>query len=295
MPRHKGEDYKISAVKYYLKTKHQTNTCEIFECSQRSLMRWVNKYNKNKTVKRKSRKAVSYKVTQQHIKYIKTQLKTNKTISMQELSNSINDKFGIKLSRSHIASVVRDNNITLKQTRLRHEPITRYKKPIDINKQIKKFYTEIKKYKLSDIICIDETSLHSHEVRKHCYSELGKRCVIKTNNQEVFKKYTGIFAISTNGVIGYEIYEKGGINSERLVEFLKKFVLKKYKNKVIILDNASSHRNKKVKDLIQEKNKLLYSVPYQHYTNAIENFFSVLKNKLRKYNGIGYKELLKKY
>jgi len=57
MPRHKGEDYKISAVKYYLKTKHQTNTCEIFECSQRSLMRWVDKYNKNKTVKRKSRKA----------------------------------------------------------------------------------------------------------------------------------------------------------------------------------------------------------------------------------------------
>ena len=50
-------------------------------------MRWVNKYNKNKTVKRKSRKAVSYKVTQQHIKYIKKQLKSNKTISMQELSN----------------------------------------------------------------------------------------------------------------------------------------------------------------------------------------------------------------
>lgn len=76
-------------------------------------MRWVNKYNKNKQLKEKSRKAVSYKVTQQHIKYIKTQIKTNKTISMQELSNSINDKFGIKLSRSHIASVVRDNNITL--------------------------------------------------------------------------------------------------------------------------------------------------------------------------------------
>ena len=32
----KSEDYKISAVKYYLKSKHQTNTCEIFECSQRT-------------------------------------------------------------------------------------------------------------------------------------------------------------------------------------------------------------------------------------------------------------------
>ena len=72
MPKHKSEDYKISAVKYYLKSKHQTETCQIFECSQRSLMRRVDKYTvKNKTVKRKSRKAVSYKVTQQHIKYIK--------------------------------------------------------------------------------------------------------------------------------------------------------------------------------------------------------------------------------
>ena len=49
MPKHKSEDYKISAVKYYLKT----NTCEIYECSQRSLMRWIDKYNKNKRVERK--------------------------------------------------------------------------------------------------------------------------------------------------------------------------------------------------------------------------------------------------
>ena len=70
---------------------------------------------------------------------------------MQELSNSINDKFGIKLSRSHIASVVRDNNITLKQTRLRHEPVTRYKKTIDINKQITKFYKPTKSTKFKTL------------------------------------------------------------------------------------------------------------------------------------------------
>ena len=47
MPHHKSEDYKISAVKYYLKSKHQTETCEFFECSQRSLMRWVDKPKKS--------------------------------------------------------------------------------------------------------------------------------------------------------------------------------------------------------------------------------------------------------
>ena len=54
----------------------------------------------------------------------------------------------------------------------------------------------------------------------------------------------------------------------------------KYNNKLIILDNASCRRNEKVKDVINRHNKLLHSVVYQHYTNCIENYFSILKNYL---------------
>jgi hypothetical protein len=68
-------------------------------------------------------------------------------------------------------------------------------------------------------------------------------------------------------------------------------IINKYKNKLIILDNASSHRNDKVKNIITKNNKLLYSVPYQHYTNAIEMFFSMLKSKLQKKSGLTYKEI----
>jgi len=39
----------------------------------------------------------------------------------------------------------------------------------------------------------------------------GKRYVIQTNNQNVFKKYTGIFAMTTEGILFYTIYLKGGI------------------------------------------------------------------------------------
>jgi hypothetical protein len=49
------------------------------------------------------------------------------------------------------------------------------------------------------LFCIDETSVKSlqkHQKHNHCYNEIGKRCVIKTQSQEVFKKYRGIFAIS---------------------------------------------------------------------------------------------------
>ena len=44
---------------------------------------------------------------------------------------------------------------------------------------------------------------------------------------------------------------------------------------------------------VKEKNKLLYSIPYQPYKNAIENFFSMLKSKLQKMKGLKYKELKK--
>ena len=103
--------------------------------------------------------------------------------------------------------------------------------------------------------------------------------------------YTGIFAISYNGVLGWDLYEKGGIDSDRLYDFLEKHITTKYKNKLIILDNASSHRNAKIKELVNKHNTLLYSVPYQHFTNSIENYFSMMKSRLYKLDGLTHKEL----
>ena len=45
MTKHKSEDYKLSAVKYFLENKDtQENTCRIFNCSVRSLLRWTKRY-----------------------------------------------------------------------------------------------------------------------------------------------------------------------------------------------------------------------------------------------------------
>ncbi len=194
--------------------------------------------------------------------------------------------------KSLLNQIVNDNNITLKITRFRHEPNKRFGKDIDINKKIKEFYDEVKKYKMADIICIDETSKYKIITKtNHCYNDLGKRCVIKTQSQEVFKKYTGIFAISTKWVLGWELYEKSGINTDRLVEFLEKYITTKFKNKLIILDNASSHINERIKELVNKHNNILYAVPYQHFTNSIENYFSMLKSRLQKLDGLTREKL----
>ena len=45
MSKHKSEDYKLSAVKYYLNNQVSLDdVCDIFDCPKQSLYRWVKRY-----------------------------------------------------------------------------------------------------------------------------------------------------------------------------------------------------------------------------------------------------------
>jgi hypothetical protein len=113
---------------------------------------------------------------------------------------------------------------------------------------------------------LSNISINALQKIQHCYNDVGKRCVITTQLQEVFKKYTAIFAIGYKGVLAWTLYEKSGIDSIRLKKFLE--------------DNASAHRHELIRNLVNKYNKLIYSVPYQHFTKTIEHYFSILKIKI---------------
>ena len=64
---------------------------------------------------------------------------------MDEILTKLKTKYpDVILSRVHLDRVVRDINITLKQTRLRHVTKTRYKKLFLIKNQLKEFYSKVK-------------------------------------------------------------------------------------------------------------------------------------------------------
>jgi transcription initiation factor IIE alpha subunit len=96
--------------------------------------------------------------------------------------------------------------------------------------------------------------------------------------------------MSSFKIIRYKIYKKGGITDDRLLKFLPK-KLNNVKNKIIILDNTSSHKNKKVKDFIIKNNSLLYTIFYQHKTQTIKGFFNKLKSRLSNKKDLGLKKL----
>jgi hypothetical protein len=58
------------------------------------------------------------------------------------------------------------------------------------------------------------------------------------------------------------------------------------KNKTVTMDDLLG----KLKDRYKN-NKLFYSVPYQNFTNSIENYFSMFKSRLNKLDGLTYNEL----
>ena len=135
MTNHKSEDYKLTAVEYYLiEDKSQEEVCKIFNCTPRSLMRWVDKYQETGNVERHNRKPKAYKVHKEHIKFLLNEIKKNKTITMEDLQVKLKLSFPeLNITRRHIGRIIRDNNITLNITRIRHEPNKRYGKDIVIN------------------------------------------------------------------------------------------------------------------------------------------------------------------
>jgi transposase len=56
MSKQKSDDYKLSAVKMYLKLNSLRETCEYIGCSKSSLQRWVERYFETGSVKNKEYK-----------------------------------------------------------------------------------------------------------------------------------------------------------------------------------------------------------------------------------------------
>ena len=284
--KQKGDDYKITAVKYYLNNNDtMDNTCKIFNCKKPSLHRWIRIYKTRKNLQRKPRKAISYKIKKEQVKTALNMIDKNEQLTMDELLFDMKNKYkDFDITRQHLGRVIRSNNRTRKRTRHQHFPKERHKQPTNKSKELEYFYNEVHKYPLNKIICLDETSIGSHLKPSYSRCYIGKRCVIKTDNNFVFRSFTLLVAINNSKCVGKIFYEKGGTTKERMVEFLETQIFPKYKDHLIILDNAKSHNNDMVKEaILKNGNKYLFSVPYSPITNSpIENYFNQIKTHIKK-------------
>ena len=92
---HRSEDYKISAVFYYIEHDEVSmdDVCDIFKCTKSTLRRWIIRYQDTEHVKRINRPAISYKITDEQVKYAIKLLKENEQITVEALLNKVKEKY----------------------------------------------------------------------------------------------------------------------------------------------------------------------------------------------------------
>ena len=57
MNKYKSDDYKLGAVKYYLKHNDSMDkVCEIFDCKKSTLKGWIDRYKTTKNLTRKNKR-----------------------------------------------------------------------------------------------------------------------------------------------------------------------------------------------------------------------------------------------
>jgi len=93
------EDYKLTAVKYYLDhNEDMRDTCDIFKCKHQSLARWVKTYKQKGNLNRKTRKNHNLKITPEIEKFVKDYVRKYNTTTLWELSKLVDEKFKVRLN-----------------------------------------------------------------------------------------------------------------------------------------------------------------------------------------------------
>jgi transposase len=286
-----SNDYKLSAVKLYLKLKSIRKVSELLDCKKSSLHRWIIRYFETYNVDRKIYKQRKSIITKNILNYIQDIIKLNPTITLSKIKKNIIIKFNINISSSYLFYIIKYKlKLTHKLIRKKYYP---EKKLITLKLDKLNFYNKLLDIGIKNIISIDESGFYLNMTKNNGRSPKGKRCY-KTVHKYPFVKFNFICAIKYGKIIGYKLYpkEKGGINAFKFNEFYNKFIKNKYKNHLIILDNANFHKSKDVIDNINKtKNKIIYSLPYNPNLNPIENLFSQIKSHVKNKSPDNYEEL----
>jgi transposase len=248
---------------------------QIFKISRRTIYYWINKYKNNILYVSKSVEN-QIKIFPEVKLYIKKYTLRNMFMNINKLINNIKKKYKISISKTSIYNILKQFKITNKRTKL---------KTIHINKkthsrEVKELLKNIKKYKNTSIISIDEIHFNTNLYPLRGWNKSNKKVVLNRNSNLPKKRYSVICAISIEKIEYIEIHNKP-INSNIFESFLKK-LFEKCNKPNLLMDNVSFHKTRKIKDLTLANDKnIIFNVPYNPDTNPIENVFSIAKNYVR--------------
>jgi transposase len=230
---------------------------KLYGVSKSSLQRWA----KQSPTYRKQRSKHTLK---NEIKQcILNQIRINPFTKIEELASIISSKCNLKRSRRTVNRYVKAQGLTYKSA-------FRMVNAVHQNEKVQQFC--ITACDEDCLISIDETGFYLGDHKKRGWVAKGKRLAIKSDKNLRRTKFTLILAVSSKGLVGFEI-----------LDFLK-FVqnLNIPHKSTIIMDNIAFHHSKEIVHALTLKGaSFLYSLSYSPKLNPVENVFGMLKPRYR--------------
>ena len=249
----------------------------IIEVSHMSVKRWIQQTteelctSKYHLIKRKQIKSGTPVV-----EAIKTMLKANPLLLIDDIQNKINRLFHFRISKSFLSSILRHKcSITRKKVKFYGKTEQNDEIVNDFIQQRSKFLSEERTF-----VSLDETSFSRKGKDVYGFSTKGDKIKI----QKPWKRFTSkscLACLDQFGRLQYHIID-GSYNKERFIDGLTNFIFEE--KSVVLMDNLRIHRSKEVLNIFKQKGiDVLFVPPYSPWFNPIENAFSLIKMDFYKY------------
>lgn len=207
--------------------------------------------------------------------------------TLEEYQSELEKCTGVWVSRATVDRMTKRSGFTVKKKTLHPTE----KESDRVQKERMEFWREIEGVQAENLVVLDEMGSNIALTRLYARSQRGQRARGNKPSQRG-KNVSTVGGISLKGVVSsFSILGAfDGITFEAFVVCC--LVPNLWKGACVIMDRGSIHKGKKIREAIEAVGaKLVYLPPYSPDFSPIENFWSQVKNYLKKLEARTYPDL----